>query len=201
MKQDKALASIEAFLTKSPEITELISLCDLYPAQDSWRKWTDHQGNFIQIHNNKKVVSFTSNPLSQEDRIVTDVYFKSFPKKIFSISKWAFISFGRDSGNTFSVCFIWLLGHDSRLRLLTCTDGEWIKNSPPLTSGIDTLRSIIRHKDVNDFDKVDILNIKGPVGAKITRSWATEWPPSEELINEMLDVSKELTTKIQENIC
>ena len=201
MSKEKALASVKAFLAKNLEVVSLISLCDLYPTQDSWRKWTDHQGNFIQIHNNKKVISFTSNPLNQEDRIVTDVYFKSFPKKIFSISKWGFISFGRDNNNAFSICFLWLLGHDNRLRLLTYTDGRWIKNSPPLIAGIDTLLSIIKHKDVNGFEKVDILNIKGPVGAKITKSWATEWPPSEKLMNEMFNISQELTIQIQENIC
>ena len=201
MKKKAALASVKAFLPQKPEIADIISACDLYPAQSSWRKWTDHQGNFIQIHSNKKVVSFVSNPLSQEDRIVTDVYFKSHPRKVFSISDWAFISFGRDNNNTFSICFIWLLGLDKRLRLLSYANGVWIKNSPPLISGIDTLRSIIRHKDVNGFNRVDILNIKGPTSAKITKSWVTEWPPSDDLMMEMFNTSEELTVEIQEIIC
>lgn len=201
MDRKKALASAEAFLPKDPGVIEIIKMCDLYPANDGWRKWTDHLGNFIQIHNNKKVVSFVNNPTNPDERIITDIFYKSPPEKLFNMSQWAFISFGRDNNDIFNICFIWLLGADDRLRLLSYSDGEWLSNSPPLICGIDNLKSILKFKNIDDYSKADILNIKGPVAAKITKSWATKWSPSQDLINDLHEFSNELGSIIEEKLC
>lgn len=197
MHRTRAIESIKAFLPEDAEIELAIRFCDLHPCQGSWRKWSDNQGNFVQVYNTKKLVSFTHNPLDQEERIVTDLYFKAHPKKIASISKWAFVSFGRDNSDSFRVCFIWFLGHDGRLRMVTLKRDEWIKNSPPLICGIDVLKPIIR-ATLLEGQRADILNVKGPVAANITCSWATKWPPQEKILNEMNAKNKGLAEKVKE---
>lgn len=191
--KDKAFESLKAFLAKDVEVHTIIKICDLYPVGTSWRKWTDHLGNFIQAHNNKKVVSFTHDPLGQEEIIITDIYFKAHPSKLSKISKWAFISFGKGKSDNFDTLYIWFLGHDDRLRFSMFYNQKWIKNEPPLISGIDTLRPIIRNLNVKTYRQADILYIKGPVATNITKSWATTWPPSKELIAEMCNINQPLT--------
>lgn len=197
MNRQKAIESIKAFLPNDTEIDSIIECCDLYPVYGTWRKWTDNLGSFIQAHNNKKVVSFTNNPLDQEDHIITDIYFKAHPKTIASISNWAFISFGRDNDDQFNICFIWFLGSDNRLRMVTLRKDEWIKNSPPLICGIDIIRPIIKNTSI-EGERADVLNIKGPVPAKILCSWATKWPPNNNIFVEMLRKNKNLTNRVKE---
>jgi len=191
MKKEQAFESVKAYLPRNKEIIKIIEVCDLYPMDDSWKKWTDHLGSYIHIFSKKNIKSFIYSPFDKSERIVTDLYFKSHPNKISEISKWAFISFGKDS-SVLNICFLWLLGKDNRLRLLSYSNGKWQKNYPPLISGIDTLHPIIKYLNVNSYKKVDILRIKGPVASNMTRSWVTVWPPCKKLKQELLLTSKEL---------
>jgi hypothetical protein len=200
MKRERALESVKAFLSTDKEIENIIQLCDLHPIKDSWRKWTDHLGNYIQIQNNKRVISFIHSPIHKSEQIVTDVFFKAYPQKISSISKWAFVSFGKNSKDEFNICFIWFLGHDNRLRLVAAKDDQWMRNYPPLVSGIDTLRPIIKNIDVEDYRKADILRIIGPLAANMTHSWSTQWPPSDAFKSEIKNFSDELSNKVLEII-
>ena len=150
----KALESVKAFLPNS-DIETVIKVCDLYPFDKSWRKWTDHLGNYIQVYNNKKIVSFIQSPFDKSEKIVTDIYFKSPPGKISKLSKHIFVSFGKNNENNTNVCFVWFLGYDDRLRLLVYKD-KWL-NYPPLISGIDTIRPIIKSFHVDNFCRSDIL--------------------------------------------
>jgi len=196
MQKDRALESVKAFLPNDNEIETIIQVCDLYPIESSWRKWTDHLGSYIQIHNNKKISSFAHSPYDKSERIVTDLYFKSPPQAIARMSKWAFISFGKDSDNVLNICFVWFLGDDNRLRLLSYSNGLWQRNYPPLISGINTLRPIIRNFDVDSYRRADILRIQGPLAANMTKSWATVWPPCDELKQKMVSFSQELGSEI-----
>lgn len=201
MKQNnakEALASVNAFLPNDELVGIIIKLCNLHPVGKSWRKWTDHLGNFLQIYNNKKVVSFSQNPLGN-DEIITDVYFKAPPEKLAHISNWAFVSFGKGQTDSFNTLYIWFLGIDNRLRFCSFHNGKWLKNEPPLISGIDTLRPVLKNLGIKGFRQADILHIKGPVAINITRSWATEWPPDQELISEMQRCNQMLA-KVMENI-
>ena len=94
------------------------------------------------------------------------------------------------------MAFIWFMGYDARLRLMAISNRTWLENSPPLSCGIDTLRPILRDLNVEGYRVADILNIKGPVPATMLRSWATTWPPSEKLKQEMISFSSELGEKI-----
>lgn len=196
MLKARALESVKAFLPDDNEIETIINVCDLYPIEKSWRKWTDHLGSYIQIYNNKKVASFVHSPYDKSERIATDLYFKSPPKTIFNLSEWVFISFGKDSEGILNICFVWSLGIDNRLRLLSYSNGAWQRNYPPLISGIDTLRPIIRSFNVNDYKPADILRIQGPLAANMTKSWVSVWPPSEEFKQTMTAFSQELGQEI-----
>lgn len=200
LSRKKALASVRAFLPNDKCIASIINLCDLYPVNDSWRHWTDHLGNFIKIHNTKRVVSFTNDPIDHKDMIVTDIYFKATPVKISSLSKWAFISFGKDQTHSFNSLYIWFLGRDDRLRFLSYNNGKWLKNEPPLVSGIDTLRPVLRNLDIKGYRQSDILRIKGPIAMDITKSWATVWPPPDGVVEEMGLFNEQLSNIIQELI-
>lgn len=196
MQKIQALESVKAFLPNDNEIEIIIKACDLYPLGNSWRKWTDHLGSYIQIYNNKKVASFIYSPYDKSEKIVTDLYFQSSVRSISALSKYAFISFGKDNDNIFNICFIWFLGSDGRLRLLSYSDGTWQKNSPPLISGINTLRPIIKSFNIDSYEQADILRIQGPVAANMTKSWATTWPPCQGLKNKMILFNAELGNEI-----
>lgn len=191
----KALESIKAFLPDDKLIGEIIELCDLHPINKSWRKWTDHLGNFLQIRN-KKVISFSQDPLGNEE-IITDIYFKASPNKLSQISDWAFISFGKDQTNSFNALYMWFLGRDKRLRFCSFHNGNWLKNEPPLISGVDTLRPVLKNLNVNGYRQANILHIKGPIAIDITRSWATQWPPKQKLIDEMNRCNKTLAKVVE----
>lgn len=193
----KALESIKAFLPNDKLVGVIIELCDLHPVAKSWRKWTDHLGNFLQVHNNKKVVSSAQDPMGHDETIVTDVYFKAAPNKLSRISNWAFVSFGKDQTNAYNTLYAWFLGMDNRLRFCSFHNGTWLKNEPPLISGTDTLRPVLKQLGVSGYRQADILHIKGPVAMNITRSWATEWPPEQGLIDEMSNCNKALTEVVK----
>lgn len=173
MNREQAVESIKAFLSNETNIKNIIYYCDLYPVHESWKKWTDNLGSFIQIYNNKKIISFTNNPLNIEEKIITDLYHNAHPKKIANISKKVFIADSDDA------CFGWFLGNDSRLRLVTYKDGNWTKNYPVLSCGINSILPIVSLIDSTIKGRVDILNIRGPFSSKIHSSWVIDWPPTD----------------------
>ena len=175
MKRANALASLTAFLPDQQDIIKIVELCRLFPMKKSWRKWTDHLGNYLQVHNNKRVVSFEHHPEEIKDTQVTDIFYKSHPKKIANISKHAFIAKGENDQNEKSV-FVWFLGNDDRLRLVTSNNNVWIRNYSPMICGIDTLRPIVRSLSTDKLTLVPILKITGAVASRISKSWSTPWP-------------------------
>lgn len=180
LNRDSHLESITAFLTDDKDIIDIINMCYLFPF-NSWKCWTDYQGNYIKISNRKNIKSVIENIEKDIDKIVLDIYFKAPPQKISNISGMAFISFGKDDHNQ-EICFIWFLGMDERLRLLSVTSDGWNVNRPPLSCGLNTLRPIIKYFNttLDDYCQADILRVNGPVPAKIKKSWVTKWPPSKE---------------------
>jgi hypothetical protein len=193
-ERKQAIESAKAFLGNSHEVVKIIEYCNLFPIK-TWKAWTDHHDNYLKIHGKNRIISTTYEPKTIRDRIVTDIYFNSKPEKISSITKWAFVSFGKSDHD--DVCFIWMLGNDDRLRLVSYSEKKWNRNQPPLISGVNTLRPILRNLDVEGFSKADIIQIKGPGAAKITKSWASEWPPSELFLNEMSKYNSKLSKEIE----
>lgn len=179
MKREQAIQSIKAFLPDEPEVESVIRYCDLHPVHDSWKIWTDNLGSFLQVYNNKKLTSFTNNPQNIEEKIITDLYHQSKPKKLASMSTRAFIAQGED------ICFIWLLGEDDRLRLITNKDEVWTKNYPVMSCGIQTILPIVTLLNSTIRGRVDILNIRGPIAASLHSSWIVDWPPSEMSLHQI----------------
>lgn len=181
MNREQSIQSIKAFLPDEPDVESVIRYCDLHPTHDSWKMWTDNLGSFLKVYNNRKVTSFTNNPLSIEEKIVTDLYFKSLPQKIANISRRVFIAQGED------VCFGWFLGKDDRLRLVTHKDGAWTKNYPVMSCGIQSILPIVTLLNSTIRGRVDILNVRGPISASIHSSWVIDWPPSDIALHQIKD--------------
>jgi hypothetical protein len=188
MERIQALESVKAFLPNDKEIETIINVCNLYPIENSWRKWADNLGSYIQIQNNKKVISFSYSPYDKSKRIITDIYFKAPPANIAKFSKWAFISFGKM--DKLNVGFIWFMGHDNKLRLLFNSSGQWQRNLPPLVSGINILRLIIKHLNNNHQGQADILHIQGPLAITLTKFWASNWPMENGLKQQILSFNE-----------
>ena len=190
MKRKQAIESVKAFLPNDKHIEKIINICDLYPVENSWKKWTDHLGSYIKLHKNKKVIAYIYSSKDTSEYIVTDLYFKSPPSSIVKISKWAFISFAQ-TGDIPNIIFIWFLGNDNRLRLLSYKDGIWTRNHPPLISGIKALRFIIDNFNYNG--QVKTLPLQGPLKAKIIYSYAMNLPGRlDDLISFNSTLGKEL---------
>jgi len=179
VKREQAIQSVKAFLPDEPEVESVIRYCDLYPVRDSWKMWTDNLGSFLRVYNNRKLTSFTNNPLNLEDKIITDLYHKARPQQIADMSKRAFVAQGPE------ICFIWFLGEDNRLRLLTHKDGVWTKNYPVMSCGIHTILPVITLLNSTIRGRVDILNVRGPISSSLHSSWVVDWPPSEMTLHQI----------------
>lgn len=186
MNRSQDIQSVKAFL-KENNIEFLINYCNLYPV-DSWKRWTDHLGNFIQINKNKKITSFVFNPLDLDEQIITDLFQYSRPEQIASISKKIFISEGEGYN------FYWFLGEDNRLRLITSKEGFWIKNNPVMSCGINSILPIINFINSDFEGKADILGLKGPISIIIKNNWVGTWPLSNKIKNQ-------LPLKLKEELC
>lgn len=190
MEKSKALASLKAFLSEESYVIKIIELCNLYPVENSWKKWTDHLGNFITIYKNKKVNS-SENQFKKSKKIqVTDIFYKTKPLDIAKKSKQAFIAIGKNSQKN-QIVLVWFLGKDDRLRLVISCDGKWIQNHPPMICGIETLHTIVNNLHVTELTEIPALNITGAITAEILKSWATPWPLLEKNI-EIKQALKEI---------
>lgn len=196
LNYDQALMNVSLFLPEDKEILDIIKFCQLRPSEDSWKIWHDHLGNHINISNDKKPSSYKDSPLSHTNKIITDLYYKSLPKQLGSFATQTVILFGEGDKATSNVAFIWLLGKDNRLRLLTYAKNEWIENYPPLSIGLKTLRTIVRNLKIKQNQAINTLDLKGPVAATILKGWVSNWPPDNKLKLEMLLVNKILTAAI-----
>lgn len=196
--KDKNLESVKAFLPDDLEVIQIIQICQLYPT-NSWRVWVDHLGNSLVILNDKKVISLREHPLSPSDKIITDIYQKAPPNKIAKNSKWALIAFAEGDKNNNQLCFLWMLGNDDRLRIITYVKDGWIENYPPLGCGMKTLRTIAKHLNIEARDISNLKEIKGSVAANIINAWATSLPLSAGVKLELLLSNKILASKIFED--
>lgn len=195
---EKEIESVKAYLPNDAEILKIIQICQLYPTA-SWKSWTDHLGNSLNILNDKKVLSLREHPLAPTDKIITDIYHKAPPDRISKNSKWAFIAFGEGDKQNNSLCFIWLLGNDDRLRLITYYKDGWIENYPPLGCGMKTLRTIVKHIGIESDNIPNLKEIKGSTAANIIKAWSTPWPPSANIKLDLLLTNKILASKVFED--
>ncbi len=180
----QAIVSIKACYPDNNEILNIIESCNLEPIQNSWRMWTDNRGYNLIIKNDKTAIIRQS---SNSQIVIKDIYLKSLPKQIADNSKWSMISL-TESENV----FVWFWGKDDKLRLSCYMNGKW-ENKPPLSSGINTLRSIVRNLDVETYNS--IKGISWPE-ENIVKTLISKWPPHTNMKLDMLMTNKEIGQKI-----
>jgi len=197
MDFSKALANVQAYLPHDSEITSIIGLCDLEPL-DSWRLWTDNGGHTLIIKNNRRVIAKKDNPTNFKNTKIKDIHFKSTALQISDSSKWAMVSIAKSIEDpNANICYVWFLGKDNKLRLLCFLRNEWVENQMPLSSGIYSLRTIVKHLNVDDYKVIfGSRYIKGTYSGNVIKSWATNWPPSNTLTLDMLLTNRTLLHRI-----
>ena len=190
INRETAIVNVKAFLPKDQEIIQIIDMCNLNPDGDSWLKWSDSNGNYLHIKKDKTVVSNKESPTKKKPRLIKDIHFKAPIDVISKNSKWALICFAEGSSPglpLLNVVFIWFLGIDNKLRLSTFVQNGWIENQPPLVTSITTLRTIVKHLDIDKYCVVKLSDIKEPLSSTfVKKAWATPWPPSKNMILDMM---------------
>lgn len=197
MNYNKALINVKAFLPGDDEIIKIIEMCDLVPT-GTWQLWTDNNGHNMVIKNNRTVTSKKTNPIVRHPVIIKDIHFKSSAKQIANNSKWAMISLAESQEDfTPNICFLWFLGFDNRLRLVCYVRDSWMENKPPLSSDINTLRSIVKNLDIEGYKVImGSRYIKGPYAGEVVKSWAVKWPPPANMQLDILMTNKTIGEKI-----
>ena len=192
MNYTKAIINVKASLPEDEEIIKIIEICKLEPT-NTWRLWTDNNGHNMIIKNNKTITLKKNN---RQPIIVKDIYFKSSAKQIANNSKWAMISLAKNKDNA-NICFLWFLGFDNILRLMCHVKDSCMENKPPLSSGINTLKFIVKNLNVENYKTIlDSRYINGPYEGNVVKSWITNWPPSENMQLDMLMTNKTISEKI-----
>ena len=170
IRRRRHLENLKAFLPDLP-IEDLVMCCDLQPLK-TWREWTDHLGNFIQVYENKRIRTFVDH--EAEERITFDLYFLSHPKNIAEISKRALIAYGEGKW------VVWFLGKDKKIRLVSYNN-DWNKNSPVLSCGMESTIIVLNYLASDLSGEVDILSLRGPNNEVLERAWLYDWPLKEKI--------------------
>lgn len=183
---DKSLINVKAFL--GDDAVKLISLCGLTPL-DNWRTWTDNAGNDLHIGEDKKLKIKKSKVI---DFKTCDLYYRAPPAKIAETSKWALLAKGVLNNN--DCMFIWFIGKDDRIRLLSFVDDE-CKNKNPLSSGVNTLMYIIENMSKEEVSLVPCDVVEPPVKSNIIEAFSTAWPPVNDSSNKVFNVVQEIISQ------
>lgn len=136
------VASARAFLVNEP-IEEMINLCYLVPIGD-WKTWGDEYGNILKIGENKSLRIYKD--FCKVKSCPSDLFLFALPDSIAKFSSWAMLA-----GEV-----LWMVGFDSRLRMMIFDGKIWLGNFPPLLSGIDALKVISQRYIDNEPGKVAI---------------------------------------------
>ena len=179
----KAKVSLQAFLPDDNEIIKIIEMCGLELFdKNNWKEWHDNVENKIYVTDDKKL--FIKNIKIKHK--ITDIYFKSKPLQIANNSKLVMISVTNNNNY-----FVWFVGNDDRIRMLCYINHEW-ENRLPLSSNIETIRTIIKNLDINDYKVIDGIKIKKE---SVIKTIISTWPPSQNMKTDMI-----LTNKIGQKI-
>jgi len=182
MSYIKNLVNIKIFLPDKKYIIDIIKYCQLKHTENNWKIWHDVYGNKLIFDKNKNFSLKLNEKINLQTVLFTDLYSKAHIKKISSISKFSLISIKEN------IYYIWFLGKDNVLRLCMYVNDILIENQPILNSGMSNLKKIISFLDVDGF--VEVSSIVEPLGSEIMKSWATQWPPSNDLLKMIPDIIK-----------
>ena len=182
MTYNKNIISLNAFLPKNKYIIYLIKFCQLKHTDD-WKIWQDNYGNQLKLDYQKNVKIKINDNLNIQTLSSKDLYFKAHIKKISSITKFSLIAIG---GKKY---YLWMLGKDNIMRLCVYMDDILIENQSVLKSGIKNLEIIISHANIEGWKQVQSI-VHPNTGVKIKKSFATSWPPANDLIELLPEIIK-----------
>lgn len=175
----KAIASARAALGQS--FDNIALMCHLLPVQ-SWTKWRDPYGNYLNIGKNNRVTIGSSKYKAHD---IHDIYAKSTFELISNNSYWLLLL----TDNTNHI--FWFLGNDGILRCASFNE-FWIVHEP-LLSGFEVLK-MIAEEFTNDEPRVisglNKLKVKLIDGFLPKLGYMTEWPTNNNEILNMLEESK-----------
>ena len=195
---NRNLVSLKAFLPNDKHVENIIKMCNLSPTDD-WKIWTDQNNNNIIAKKNKTIHVKNTDINNQ---ILRDIYFKSHPKQIFNNSKVVmFIFIEQQDVDIPERSFVLFIGEDEKIRLSCYIKGEWSENKLPLAAGIQTLRTLIDHKNI---ESCAIYNgnkyAEIPNEGKVIKVWISKTPIQEDIILDMLMTNKILSDKILKDL-
>lgn len=182
MSYSKNFSSIKAFLPNKQFFLKIIEYGQLNYTPDNWMIWFDIYGNKLTTDRHKNISIILNTNINPQTISSKDLYSKADFKKIASMTKFALISLKED------IYYIWTLDINNILRLSVYSNDLFIENQPILNSGISNLKKIISLLDVDGF--VEVLSIVEPLGSEVMKSWATQWPPPNDLLNMIPDIIK-----------
>lgn len=182
----KHLINIKAFFgSKSSEVT-ITRICRL-SSTNSWRKWTDGNGNFLTFKANR-VMSIIKNKDIKED-VIKDIYYKADIKSISKRSHTCMIS-------KCDYCYyIWFLGSDETLRLRILQNGDFLSGFPILHCGVSCLKYFAKNIHIVGY-KVLMGKLMGPNGENIEKTWVCQWPPNDNMKMDLMLTDKQNGEKI-----
>lgn len=183
MNYFKNLVNIKAFLPNEKYVIDIIKFCQLKHT-DNWKIWQDDYGNILSIDRKR----YHSIKLNQNINLQTvdskDLYCKANIKKLSSINKYSLIAIKDD------IIYLWMLDENNILRLCMYVNDILMENQPVLNSGIRNLKIIIENSKIDSWTKVD--SVIEPLGTEEMKSWATSWPPQNDLLILLPDIIKKV---------
>lgn len=173
-------------------ISNLIKSCRLKPKEFYinkyaklilYKDWVDEYHNSISILTNKKI-NICYNDLSIDIRniINTDLYYGLSLNKIAKISKYFYISYGKDEDLN-DICLISFLGIDSYVRTYLYLYDEWSQVSP-LLIGINNLELLLNGLSDVKFKKLTKKE-NNSIPCVNSQSWLSCIPVDNEIISSL----------------
>jgi len=175
MSYTKKLSSLRAFVPYKKYIIDIVKFCRLKHTSD-WRIWVDDYGNKLSVNRIQQPSIIINKNINPQTLELTDLYAKAHIKKLSSINKYSLISIRKN------FYYLWMIDENNILRLCWYKDDILMENPAVLISGINNLKIIIETLDVELFKVVN--SIVDPLDKNILMdfSWATSWPPHEDLL-------------------
>lgn len=183
MNYAKSLTSLKAFLPHQKYIIDIIKYCQLKHSKEDWKIWQDNYGNLLCLDYKRDAKIELNDNTNLQIISSKDLYFKANIKKISSITKYSLIAIG---GKKY---YIWMLGNDDILRFCKYENDILVENQSILKSGLKNLETIITHAKIEGWQQVQSI-VHPNTGIKIKKSYATSWPPANDLLDLLPDVIK-----------
>lgn len=149
-----------------------------------YRQWFDEFGNSFNIDRNKRVkIVYNDLSLPRKSIVCTDLYYGLSLDRVAKMSKFCYLSFGKDEDWQQDCALITFLGIDNYLRSFMYLHGEWQQVSP-LNLGMKHLKILSKNKDIKYFLKLDIKE-NSAIPCIISEQWLSFLPPHKEFLSRL----------------